>query len=36
MDNFMKCDKDVVLCKRMFLNLHTKESRSIKMSQYIF
>lgn len=30
----MRCDKDVVVCKRMFLNLHTKGFRSIKMSLY--
>lgn len=36
MDNFMRCDKDVVVCKRMFLNLHTKGFRSIKMSLNIF
>lgn len=36
MDNFMRCDKDVVVCKRMFLNLHTKGSRNIKMSLNIF
>lgn len=36
MDNFMRCDKDVVVCKRMFLHWHTKGFRNIKMSVNIF